>query len=99
MAQAATERTAREMARRNQWQAEQDAILNERRMTKAKADANYQAKLQLRAHSETRRTQQLKIIEGARAKVQSVIDARKYLYMLTLHLYLFVNELGSRPVS
>lgn len=31
-----------------------------------------------RAQSEMRRTQQLKIIEGARAKVQSVIDARTY---------------------
>lgn len=50
----------------------------ERQAANAKADQANQARMAARAQSEMRRTQQLKIIEGARAKVQSVIDARAY---------------------
>lgn len=46
-------------------------------MANARADQVNQARMAARSQSEMRRTQQLKIIEGARLKVQSVIDARE----------------------
>jgi len=75
LVQARAERDQREAVLRRDFQQHQDAIAQERNIANARAEQANQARMAARAQSEMRRTQQLKIIEGARAKVQSVIDA------------------------